>query len=38
LGVNSKAGYISMRTDELDETEELKAAILRAIEHADSGE
>ncbi|MFP6597367.1 MAG: hypothetical protein VCC01_07920, partial [Candidatus Hydrogenedentota bacterium] len=38
LGVNSKAGYISMRTAELDETEELKAAILRAIEQADSGE
>ncbi len=38
LSVNSKAGYISMRTAELDEVEELKAAILRAIEQADSGE
>ena len=38
LSVNGKAGYISMRTAELDEVEELKADILHAIEQADSGE
>jgi hypothetical protein len=38
LSVNSKAGYISMRTAELDEVEELKADILHAIEQANSGE
>ncbi|MEO1997981.1 MAG: hypothetical protein ABGZ17_22200, partial [Planctomycetaceae bacterium] len=30
LAVNSQAGYISMRTSEFDETENLKATILSA--------
>jgi hypothetical protein len=38
LSVNSKAGWLSMRTDDLEEVEELKADILHAIEQADSGE
>ncbi|MDE0864349.1 MAG: hypothetical protein OSA98_11235 [Rubripirellula sp.] len=38
LSVNSKAGWLSMRTDNLEEVEELKADILHAIEQADSGE
>ena len=36
LEVNSKAGYISMRTAELDETEKLKATILSALEQSQS--
>jgi hypothetical protein len=36
LKVNSKAGHISMRTDELEETETLKATILTALEEAES--
>ncbi len=36
LAVNSKAGWLSMRTDDLDETEELRAAIRRAYEQAKS--
>lgn len=31
LAVNSKAGYISMRTDDLDEIEEIKAQIAEAL-------
>ncbi len=38
LAVNIRAGYISMRTDELEETETLKATILRALEQPKSGE
>ncbi len=34
LAVNIAAGYISMRTDELEETEALKATILTALEQA----
>ncbi len=34
LAVNSKAGWLSMRTDELDEIEELRATIRRALEQA----
>jgi hypothetical protein len=36
LTVNSKAGHISMRTDELEETEALKAIILTALKQAES--
>ena len=36
LKVNSAAGYISMRTDELEETEALKATILTALKQAES--
>jgi hypothetical protein len=36
LAVNQKAGYISMRTDELEETAALKAAILIALKQAES--
>ncbi|MDG2122472.1 MAG: hypothetical protein P8J87_02160, partial [Verrucomicrobiales bacterium] len=36
LAVNIAAGYISMRTEELEGTEALKAAILTAIKQADS--
>ncbi len=36
LTVNSKAGYLSMRTDELEETEALKATILTALKQAES--
>ena len=36
LTVNSKAGHISMRTDELEETEALKATILAALKQAES--
>jgi hypothetical protein len=36
LAVNSQAGYISMRTDELEETEALKATILTALKQAES--
>ena len=32
LKVNTAAGYISMRTEELEETEALKATILAALE------
>ena len=32
LKVNAAAGYISMRTEELEETEALKATILAALE------
>ncbi|MAR12896.1 MAG: hypothetical protein CL681_23385 [Blastopirellula sp.] len=32
LAVNSRAGWLSLRTLELDETEKLKAAILKASE------
>ncbi len=35
LAVNSKAGWLSMRTDELDEIEELRATIQRALEHVE---
>jgi hypothetical protein len=31
LAVNIQAGYISMRTDELEETEALKATMLTAL-------
>ena len=37
LRVNSQAGWLSMRTAELDMTEKLKADILSAIEQAESG-
>ena len=37
LSVNSKAGWLSMRTAELDETEKLKAIILEALEQTESG-
>jgi hypothetical protein len=36
LAVNSQAGYISMRTDELEETEAIKATILTALKQAES--
>ena len=36
LAVNIAAGYISMRTDELEETEALKATILTALKQAES--
>ena len=36
LAVNSKAGWLSMRTDELAETEALKATILTALKKAES--
>ena len=36
--VNSKAGWLSMRTAELDETEKLRTFILSALEKAESGE
>jgi hypothetical protein len=36
LKVNIKAGHISMRTDELEETEALKATILTALKEAES--
>ncbi len=36
LAVNIRAGYISMRTDELEETQALKASILTALEKAES--
>ena len=36
LSVNIQAGYISMRTDELEETEALKATILTALKQAES--
>ncbi|MEO1999836.1 MAG: hypothetical protein ABGZ17_31715 [Planctomycetaceae bacterium] len=36
LAVNSKAGWLSMRTDELEETEALKATILTALKQAES--
>ena len=36
LAVNIQAGYISMRTDELEETEALKATILTALKQAES--
>jgi hypothetical protein len=36
LTVNIQAGYISMRTDELEETEALKATILTALKQAES--
>ena len=32
LKVNSKAGYLSMRTEELDEVEKLKAKVVAALE------
>ena len=35
LKVNATAGYISMRTEELEETEALKATILTALEKAE---
>ena len=35
LAVNIQAGYISMRTDELEETEALKATILTALKQAE---
>lgn len=38
LAVNIAAGYISMRTDELEETEALKASIAAALELEDSKE
>lgn len=36
LAVNIKAGYISMRTDKLEEIETLKASILTALKEAES--
>jgi hypothetical protein len=36
LAVNSQAGYISMRTDELEETVALKATIITALKQAES--
>ena len=36
LAINSKAGYLAMRTDDLDEIEKLKAAIVNAAEGAES--
>jgi hypothetical protein len=36
LAVNIAAGYISMRTDELEKTEALKATILTALKQAES--
>ena len=36
LSVNIQAGHISMRTDELEETEALKATILTALKQAES--
>jgi hypothetical protein len=36
LAVNIKAGYISMRTDELEETQALKATILAGLKQAES--
>ena len=36
LAVNSKAGWLSMRTDELEKTEELKATILAALKQTES--
>ena len=36
LAVNIKAGYISMRTDELEETEALKATISTALKETES--
>ena len=36
LAVNRRAGYISMRTDELEETEALKATILSALGQPES--
>ena len=36
LAVNSKAGWLSMRTDELEKTEALKATILTALKQAES--
>lgn len=36
LAANSKAGWLSMRTDELEETAALKAAILIALKQAES--
>jgi hypothetical protein len=38
LAVNRQAGYISMRTDDLEETEALKASILTALKQAESKE
>jgi hypothetical protein len=35
LKVNTAAGYISMRIEELEETEALKATILTALEKAE---
>jgi len=37
LAVNSKAGYLSMRTEELEETEALRDAILQALEEQKAG-
>ena len=36
LAVRRRASYISMRTDELEETEALKATILTALKQAES--
>jgi hypothetical protein len=36
LKVNIAAGYISMRTDELEETEALKETIFTALKQAES--
>jgi len=36
LAVNSRAGWLSLRTDDLEETEALKATILTALEQAGS--
>ena len=38
LAVNIKAGWLSMRTAELDMTEKLKATIIAAREQAESAE
>ena len=37
LAVNSKAGYLSMRTEELEETEALRDAILQSLEERKAG-
>ncbi|MFP6765751.1 MAG: hypothetical protein VB858_19125, partial [Planctomycetaceae bacterium] len=36
LAVNIKAGWLSMRTDDLEQTEALKATILTALKQAES--
>ena len=38
LEVNSKAGWLSMRTDDLESTEALKDTILKALEESKTQE